>query len=52
MLERLLLAITVTFLAYLSVESHGYHSASMSTVVQLSVNSLAKIDTVMLKGNN
>lgn len=38
MLERLILAIAITFLFYLNWEPSSYHTTSISTGVQLSVN--------------
>lgn len=52
MLERLLLAITVTFLAHLSVGANGYHPASVSSLMQLPVTPVSSCETVALKGNN
>jgi hypothetical protein len=52
MMERLLLAITLTFLVSLTVESNSYTPTSMFSVVQLPAHPSAKFDTVLLKGNN
>lgn len=51
MLERLLLAITVTFLAYLSVGSKGYHPTSISSVVEMPATTVASCETLALKDN-
>lgn len=53
MLEKLLLAITVTFLAYLSVEPNGYNPALMSSEGKLPAATVVNYEAVaLIKGNN